>query len=68
MDIENKSLVIRLVIYIVCVSTCLIFLLRGQSTLAILLCLLLIITRAGLVFLVMDSNRKRKGSPPQRES
>lgn len=65
MDIENRSLVIRLVIYIVCISTCLIFLLKAQSTLAILLCLLLIITRAGLVALVTDA-RKKHGTDSSR--
>ncbi len=64
---ENRSLIIRLIIYIVCVSTCLILLLKAQSTLALLLCLLLIVTRAGLVALVMDRKRDRGGAPSQKK-
>ncbi len=67
MDIENKSLVIRLIIYIVCVSACLILLIRAQSTLALLLCMLLILTRTGLVALVIDAKGKRRTNPSRKK-
>jgi hypothetical protein len=66
-DNENKALIIRLIIYVVCISACLILLHKAQSTLALLLCLLLIITRAGLVALVIDSKRKRGAAPSQKK-
>ncbi len=67
MEVENKSLIIRLIVYVVCVSACLILLIRAQSALALLLCLLLVITRAGLVALVIDAKNKRGTARSQKK-
>lgn len=59
MDNENKSLVVRLAIYIVCVTAFYLLLRNTLNPLVLLLCLMLILTRTGLVALVMNAGRKR---------
>jgi uncharacterized membrane protein len=59
MDTENNPLVVRLAIYIVCVTAIYLLLRNTLNPLVLVLCLMLILTRAGLVALVVNVGRKR---------
>jgi len=60
MDNENKPLVVRLAIYIVCVTAFYLLLRNTLNPLVLLLCVMLILTRTVLVVLVVNAGRKRR--------
>jgi hypothetical protein len=68
MEIEGKSLVVRLIIYIVFVAACFVLFLKSMSPLVLLLCLLLIISRAVMAAVVLGLKRKRRLPASQDKS
>jgi Flp pilus assembly protein TadB len=60
MEAEEKSLVVRLIIYVVFMATCFFLFLKSLSLLVLLLCLLLIISRTVMVAVVLGFKRKRR--------
>jgi Flp pilus assembly protein TadB len=68
MEAEGKSLVLRLIIYIVFMATCFFLFLKSLSPLVLLLCLLLIISRTVMVVVVLGFRRKRRLPASQDKS
>ena len=68
MDIEGKSLILRLVIYIAVMSLCCYIFLKSHSPLVLPLFLLLIITRTVMVAVILGSKKKRRLHNSQEKS